>query len=108
MARTPPPPAKRQWLTHEQEIAVRRAIASGATRDEAAAAAGLTPARLWARLRDQLLDVRVGKGRRGKRVQDADPSPGEIAERARKLRAKWSPERLAEASMFFNGPLPDA
>jgi hypothetical protein len=108
MARTMPPPAKHQWLTHDQEISVRRAIANGATRDEAAATAGITPARLWARLRDQLQDVRVGQGRRGRRVQAADPDPAEIAERCRQLRERWSPERLSEASLFFNGSVNDS
>lgn len=80
-------------LTPEQELAVRRAIANGATRDEAAAAAGITPARLWARLRDQLKDVRVGRGRRRKGPAPPDPTPQEIAIRMAECRAKWTPER---------------
>jgi hypothetical protein len=98
------------WLDHAQEIAVRRAIANGATRDQAAAAAGITPARLWARLRDQLSDVRVGQGKRqGRRSRrpTPDPDPAEIAERCRQLRERWSSDRLAEARLFFNGPLED-
>jgi hypothetical protein len=94
-----------KWLSHAEEIAVRRAIAGGATRDEAAAAAGITPARLWTRLRDQLSDVRVGRGRRERGVRPPDPTPEEIVERAREVRERWSQERRREASMFFNGPV---
>ena len=87
-----PPQCLPRLLTPEQEATVRRAIADGYTRDEAAFEAGITPARLWARLRDQLRDVRVGRGRRGRRRDFVDPTPAEIAERAAAIRSRWTPE----------------
>lgn len=87
-----PPRCLPKLLTAVQESTVRRAIADGYTRDEAAALAGITPARLWARLRDQLADVRVGRGRRGKRREFVDPTEAEIAARAAEIRARWTPE----------------
>jgi hypothetical protein len=69
-------------------------MAAGATRDEAAAAAGITRSLLEARLLDQLKDLRVGQGRRGrKRGPSVDPTPAEIRQRAALLRRSWTPDR---------------
>jgi hypothetical protein len=69
-------------------------MAAGATRDEAAAAVGITRSMLEARLRDQLADVRVGQGRRGrKRGPSVDPTEQEIRQRAAMLRRSWPPDR---------------
>lgn len=82
-----------QFLTDEQVLIVRQAIASGSTRDEAAAAAGITVSRLCCRLKDQLADLRVGRGRRRGGPIPPPPTPEEIRERAAEVRRGWGAER---------------
>jgi hypothetical protein len=88
---------RRQPLTPDQEAAVRKALADGATRDQAAAIAGITRRMLDTRLRDQLADVRVGRGRGGGRWQrvgkQTPPTPNEIRMAAALVRQAWTPER---------------
>lgn len=87
----------RRSLTRRQEMLIRRLLAGGATQDEAAAAAGITRRRLQERLRDQLSDVRVGRGRGGGPGRFADIDEEEIYARAAALRETWTPERRMEA-----------
>lgn len=57
------------------------------------------------RLRDQLKDLRVGRGRRElKRERIVDPTPEEIKARAAIVRRSWSLERwgLKEPDMLDN------
>lgn len=102
------------YLPPAQERAIRRALRGGATRDEAAAAAGITRSLLDTRLRDQLADVRVGRGRGGGRPTeddggDWDISVEEIYRRAAALRAEWTPEEeAARYNSNFSGPDADA
>lgn len=84
-------------LTRAQEMRVRRLLADGATQAEAAAAVGVTRRRLCERLRDQLADVRVGRGRGGGGGKFQDLEVDEIYARAAALRQTWTPERRAEA-----------
>ena len=97
-------PGRFQPLTVEQEERVRTARAAGATRDEAAAAAGITRSRLDTRLRDQLADVRVGQGRRERRREYVYPTPEEIEQRKLEVQARWSEEDRAERRLNFSGP----
>jgi hypothetical protein len=83
-------------LTAAQLKAVREALAAGATRDEAAIAAGISRRLLDTRLRDQLADVRVGRGRGGgrwPRKGPPPPTPEEIRWAAALVRESWGPER---------------
>ena len=83
-----------RWLTPEQEQRLRAALLAGMTRDQAAAAVGLTRQFVDTRLRDQLRDVRVGRGRREKRREPTvDPTPEQIRIRAAMLRRSWSEDR---------------
>ncbi len=85
-----------QWLTPSQEAEARRRLAAGFTRDETAAAIGVTPRRLQSRMDDQLRDARRGRGRGGGRPHggyQADPTPEEIRERAAEVRSRWPLER---------------
>lgn len=83
-----------EWLTPAQEETVRKALLSGATRDEAAAAIGISRSRLDTRLRDQLSGLRVGRGRRERRRgPQPDPTPDEIALRAAAIRRSWPTSR---------------
>lgn len=84
-------------LSRSQEMAVRRLLANGATQGEAAAAVGITRRRLCERLRDQLADVRVGRGRGGGGGRFQDLTVEEIYARAAALRETWTPERRLEA-----------
>lgn len=84
-------------LTRSQEMTVRRLLAAGATQAQAAAAVGITRRRLGERLRDQLADVRVGRGRGGGPGKFCDLEEAEIYARAAALRETWTPERLIEA-----------
>lgn len=82
------------WLTAEQERAVRRAYADGLTRTEAAVVAGITRRRLDARLRDQLRDLRVGRGCRGPRARRrrlVELTPEQLLDAIAEVRARWSP-----------------
>lgn len=72
---------RRKWLTKEQEAIVRQAYANGATSAEAAFVAGITVSVLQARLKDQIADIRRGRGRGGRRGEPVDPTPEEIAQR---------------------------
>lgn len=97
MAKRPAKPDGRRLLTREQEMLVRRLIASGSTQAQAAAAAGVSYSRLRTRMADQLRDLRVGRGRGGGRGAFEDIDKQEIAARAAALRATWTPDRTAEA-----------
>lgn len=112
------PPAKRpdHYLTPEQERIVRRALIAGATRREAAALIGITRQRLDTRMRDQLADLRVGRGRGGGRQWphsqqysggDWDINEAEIARRAAEIRATWSEEMANDRRLYFSGPIDD-
>ena len=73
-------------LSQAQERAVRAAWAAGATRDEAAWAAGVPPARIRQRLEDQLRDLpRRGRGFPG-RPRFVPLTESEIASRAAAIR----------------------
>lgn len=84
-------------LTREQERAVRRAIRHGATRREAAHAAGISEWRLYLALREQELDIppkrrgpRVGTKYRP-RTEFIDIPEDEIYRRAAELRReRWT------------------
>ncbi len=80
-------------LTRDQERAVRKAWRSGATRDEVAMAAGVSPGLIRQRLADQLADLpRRGRGRGGRR-RSADPTPEEIYGRlTAEIQATWTDE----------------
>lgn len=83
----------RMLLSPEQERAIREAWAAGATRDEAARAAGVSVGRIRQRLADQLADLpRPGRGAAGKR-RASPPTEQEIHERAAMLRRSWPPDR---------------
>lgn len=94
-------------LTRSQEMLVRRLLAAGATQAQAAAAVGVTYARLRSRMNDQLRDVRVGRGRGGGGGKFVDLDVEEIYARAAALRETWTPERTREAWNPFWKPLPD-
>lgn len=68
-------------------------MAAGSTRDEAARAAGISRSMLEQRLRDQLKDLRVGRGRRERTRAYVDPTPEEIRLRAAMVRRTWTPDR---------------
>lgn len=87
--------SRRQLLTPEQEAAVRGAWADGLRRDQVAHAAGITVARLVARMKDQLADLpRRGQGvGGGARGEADDPSEEEIWGRlVLEVQARWSEE----------------
>ncbi len=82
-------------LTRSQERAVRQAWRAGATRDEAARAAGVSVGLIRQRLEDQLRDLpRRGRGRGGKRGRrHEDPTLEEIyGTRTAEIQARWSDE----------------
>ena len=91
---------RKKWLSAEQEAAVRKAYARGATSAEAAFVAGVTVSVIYARLRDQIADVRRGQGRGGRRGKPIDPTPEEIAER----RAECDARRLLLMRPKFYDP----
>lgn len=72
---------RKKWLSTVQEQIVREAYANGATSAEAAFVAGITVSVLQARLRDQVKDLRRGRGRGGRRGEPVDPTPQEIEQR---------------------------
>jgi hypothetical protein len=80
-------------LTREQEQAVRRAWALGATRDECARVAGVSVGLIRQRLGDQLRDLpRRGRGAGGGR-RHGDPTEEEIYGRLTLLeQAAWTDE----------------
>lgn len=73
--------SRAKMLTPAQEAAVRAAYARGATSAEAAFLAGVTVSVIQARLRDQIRDLRKGRGKGGRRGKAVDPTPEEIAQR---------------------------
>jgi plasmid stabilization system protein ParE len=92
--------SRRQYLTPQEERRVREAWADGGRRDEVAAAAGITVARLVSRLADQLADLPkrgrgVGGGRRRKdeEADGPDPTQDEIRLLAAECRRTWGPDR---------------
>lgn len=89
-----------KWLTADQEAAVRRAYARGATSAEAAFVAGVTVSVIYARLRDQIKDLKRGRGRGGRRGRPVDPTPEEIAQR----RAECDQRRLLLMRPKFYDP----
>lgn len=105
----PKPPQNMRWLTPLEEEIIRTHIAGGATRDEAASAAGVSTSVMTCRLCDQLKDLRTGQGRRGLPRQDVpDPTPEQIAERAASIRAGWTElEWSLRRVGIFNGPVDD-
>lgn len=112
-----PPPTPRNPLPTAVEMRLRMLIAAGATRDQAAATVGISRSLLDTRLRDQMRDLRVGRGRQrigrrrgpGGRLLDDFPelSPEEIAERCAAVRALWTEAERRERMLNFSGPLPD-
>lgn len=91
---------RKKWLTAEQEAAVRKAYARGATSSEAAFVAGVTVSVIYARLKDQIKDLRRGQGRGGRRGGSVDPTPEEIAIR----RAECDQRRLLLMRPKFYDP----
>ena len=98
------------YLPPYVERAVRSALARGATREQVARLVGITRSQLDTRLRDQLADVRVGQGRRGR--QDGGEWEIDVAEiyrRAAKIQEAWSEdERESRRVGNFSGPIDDA
>lgn len=98
----------KQLLTDEQAQRVRQAWSEGLRRDEVAAAAGITVARLVARLKDQLADLpRRGQGvGGGARRENDDPSEEEIWGRlVLEQQAKWTEEEREQRwKGRFNDP----
>lgn len=91
---------RKQFLTREQEAAVRQAYARGATAAEAAFVAGVCVSLIYARLKDQIKDLRRGQGRGGRRGKLVDPTPEEIAIR----RAECDARRLLLMRPKFYDP----
>lgn len=75
----------KKWLTAEQERIVREAYGRGATSAEAAFLACITVSVLQARLRDQVADLRKGRGNGGRRGHAVDPTPEEIEQRRQEV-----------------------
>lgn len=96
----------RRVITREQERAVRRAVRQGATRREAAAAAGISEWRLYKALREQLVDLppkrrgpAVGTKYRP-RTEFVDLPQDEIYRRAAELRReRWTDEDTTAKSV---------
>jgi hypothetical protein len=84
-------------LTGEQIRIIRRAWKNGATRDEVAAAAGVSVGLIRQRLQDQLRDLpRPGRGHGARRPPRSDPSPEEIYGRLTIAeQAAWTDEERA-------------
>lgn len=89
-----------RMLTPDEEKAVRAAYARGATSAEAAFLAGITVGVLQARLKDQIKDIRKGRGRGGRRGKAVDPTPEQIAER----RAECDARRILLMKPKFHDP----
>ena len=90
----------KKWLSPEQEAIVRKAYARGATSSEAAFLANVCVSLIYARLRDQIADLRRGQGRGGRRGKPVDPTPEEIAMR----RAECDERRALIMRPKFNDP----
>ena len=82
-----PRKGEKKLYTDEQLRQARELFAHGATRDEIAWQIGSTRSILEARLRDQLRDMRAGKGCRSHPVS-RDPTPEEIAIRIEEVHAR--------------------
>jgi len=104
------PESTKQVLTPAQVAIVLREIAAGATRDDVASAAGVTPYVLTQRLRDQLGGIRLRAGRPRGDEAWVEPTGEEeqasasslalapwVAARAAELRETWTEERWARA-----------
>lgn len=76
---------KRRLLTAAEEAIIRQAYARGATSAEAAFLACVTVSVLQARLRDQISDLRRGRGNGGRRGAAVDPTPEELEQRRREV-----------------------
>ena len=107
---TPRPESTKQVLSAQQVEIVLREIAAGATRDDVAAAAGVTPYVLTQRLRDQLGGIKLRAGRPKGDEAWVEPTGEEerasasslalapwVSARAAALRETWSEERWARA-----------
>jgi hypothetical protein len=81
---------RKKYLTPEQEAAVRKSYARGGTSSEMAFVAGVCTSLIYARMKDQIKDLRRGQGRGGRRGPPVDPTPEEIAIR----RAECDQRRL--------------
>ena len=100
-------------LTVAQERAVRKAIRSGATRAEAAAAAGVSVKRVYRALHHELSDIPAGKHgpRPGveypEQPEFVDIPVEEIYRRAAQLRAeRWTDDEAAcRGNPRFSGPI---
>jgi len=88
----------RELLTPAQEAIVRDALARGLTQDQAAFLAGIPRRLLQTRLADQLVDVRVGRGRGPKRRGECDPTEAEIEAMKLEIRARNGHLRDGETS----------
>jgi len=81
---------RKKFLTPDQEAAVRKTYARGGTSSEMAFVAGVCTSLIYARMKDQIADLRRGQGRGGRRGPPVDPTPEEIAIR----RAECDQRRL--------------
>jgi hypothetical protein len=81
---------RKRFLTPEQEAAVRKTYARGGTSSEMAFVAGVCTSLIYARMKDQIADLRRGQGRGGRRGPPVDPTPEEIVIR----RAECDQRRL--------------
>jgi hypothetical protein len=70
---------RKKFLTPEQEAVVRKTYARGGTSAEMAFVAGVCTSLIYARMKDQIKDLRRGQGRGGRRGGQVDPTPEEIA-----------------------------
>jgi hypothetical protein len=106
----PPRTTGRRLLTEDEQAVVRSMVADGATRDEIAAAIGVTPWVIENRLRDQLVGVKLKAGRPKGDEAWIEPTGEEeeasrsslnlapwVAARAAELRATWTPARWDRA-----------
>lgn len=83
-----PAAGDRVLLTDAQVVAVRRAVAEGCNYAQAAFLAGVPYRLLQTRLRDQLADLRVGRGRGSRTGIGCDPTEEEIERLKRLIRER--------------------
>jgi hypothetical protein len=74
-------------LSQDQERKAREMFGMGHTRDQVAWAIGVPVSLLYRRMRDQLKDVRVGRGRSAHKQPAGDPTPEQIAARIEEVHA---------------------
>jgi hypothetical protein len=91
---------RKKFLTPEQEAVVRKTYARGGTSAEMAFVAGVCTSLIYARMKDQIADLRRGQGRGGRRGGQVDPTPEEIAIR----RAECDQRRLLLMRPKFHDP----